>query len=167
MQHLEKTHGARGRRLNRWVDGTFSSPMRELVKEYCSAPIVLYTGAGVSVGPAAPINGHVYGLPTWINLLRKLVDTGAVKEWPADPWEAANVAVKTCGREVFQKRLRALVERADNYTENHGQLRSPFVSNAPTLKAVATFCGKLTGRIFNPKRKKKKLEDTLLHSGKR
>ena len=126
--------------------------MRTLVHEYCRAPIVLYTGAGVSTGPPKPIKGKTFGLPTWFALLEKI----AGEKLPRDPWDAADQAVKLSGNpERFEEKLKKLVESPDNYTRRYGQLSSTFVSNAPTLRAVAAFSGRLTGRIVSEKAKGK------------
>lgn len=150
MRMPEKILGSRRKKCDAWVRDQFDGPLHGLVAEYCRAPIVLYTGAGVSAGPSPPVKGKTYGLPTWINLLKSLVDPGAVTAWPTDPWEAADLAVRACGLATFRERLDAAIAHPDNYTGRYGQLTSPFVGNAPTLRATASFCGQLTGRIVNP-----------------
>jgi hypothetical protein len=124
--------------------------MRSLVRAYCRAPIVLYTGAGVSTGPAELVQGRKFGLPNWLSLLREAAGAKPEETWPGDPWDAADKASDMCGgTDVFKKTLRTMVQQPDNYTPKNGQLRAPFVNNAPTLRSVAAFSGRLTERIFN------------------
>lgn len=137
------------RKVKRWVDRSFNEPLGLLAQEYCRAPIVLYTGAGVSASPTETVAGKKFGLPTWMGLLQTLAPGTELSQ---DPWAAADEAVRACGtRSEFQRKLKELVESPDNYTRNYGQLTSTFLRGAPTLEAVAAFSGQLTGRIVGTK----------------
>ena len=74
----------------------------DLAKAYCHAPIVLYTGSGVSVGATVEKKGHVqeYGLPTWRPVLKAVVRRAGGSEalvTSSDLWQAADEAVAACG----------------------------------------------------------------------
>lgn len=142
----------RRREIERWVNDNIQDiRIRALVSEYWQHPIILYTGSGVSTGPSEPIEGKVYGLPTWIPLLQEVSKPSSTTSWPEDPWQAADTAVKLCGgEEEFKNQLEQLIGELHNY-RGQGQLAGTFVSNAHTLNSVAAFCGQITGRITNPR----------------
>jgi hypothetical protein len=142
----------------RWLDGNIQDVrMRALAREYCWAPIVLYTGSGVSTGPREPVKGVRYGLPTWFSLLKQVSGEPDSTGWPDDPWLAADRAVKLCGgREKFKERLKGLICSGHHY-RGYGQLNGKLLANAPTLRAVAAFCGQINGQIINPDIEKPRL----------
>lgn len=136
----------------RWTDENIKdNNLRTLVNEYWQNSLVLYTGAGVSSGPSKPIKNKKFGLPSWMDMLKHLSKQKNTDEWPEDPWEAADLAVGEYDEtKEFKKRLADIIQSKNNYSENYGQLNWKFIANAPTLNAVAAFCGKLIGRITNP-----------------
>lgn len=144
---------SRRRRCEQWIEENVrNGSIRRLVRVYWHHPIVLYTGAGVSTGPAEELKGKRYGLPTWPVLLRQIAGRLDAEKWPSDPWKAADKAVRLSGgRRQFKRRLKQLIETEHFYTGKYGQLCATFVGQAPTLNAVAAFCGQITGRIKNPR----------------
>ncbi len=149
-----KTRSQKIRECNKWVENNIKDPqINKLISQYWQHSIVLYTGAGVSAGPREPVEGIEYGLPGWIDLLKKVSKTPESEEWPEDPWLAADMAKNACGGYLeFDEKLKKFIQLPVNYIESNGQLAGKFVSHAGTLKAVAAFCGQLTGRIKNPEK---------------
>lgn len=152
MRARGKILGKDRRKCEMWIEKNIQDrQIRRLAESYWQNPIVLYTGSGVSTGPAKTIKRKRYGLPTWLPLLRRVSGRPKSERWSDDPWEAADQAVRYCGgRDEFKRRLRRLISTPHFYTKTYGQLSSTFLKNAPTLRAVAAFCGQLTGRIINP-----------------
>jgi hypothetical protein len=144
-------------KCERWLEQNVrDGRIRALAREYWQVPIVLYTGSGVST--CLPVKGKAkrYGLPTWFPLLAQVSGQPESKIWPEDPWLAADEAVGLCeGPDEFKRRLKQLIRSAHNY-RGKGQLSGTFVSNAGTLRAIAAFCGQLTGRIVDPQKENPK-----------
>jgi len=128
-----------------------------LVKTYLERPIVLYVGAGSSMGD----RNCNRGIPGWWGLLGLILrkagedvsraDVKALKE-KADPWEAADFVIsKMAGpekRDRFQDALWAIVRDPIHYPDekNPGGRRyklmnGEFLSRNATLNAVVAFCG--------------------------
>jgi len=127
--------------------------------------VVIYTGAGVSTSPQKLIEGKRYGIPLWIPLLEQISELRDINDWPKltnripipnikeddkDPFTVVHETIKKCGgKEEFFFRLKEIIKWDDNYIDSNGQLCSTFISNAPTLNAVSSFCGRLDGRVFD------------------
>lgn len=121
--------------------------MAELKKHYSRYPIVVYTGAGVSRGDE---KGR-FGLPGWLDLLREILRRCVAlgpTDLPDDPWDAAEQVIKKCGgKKRFQKEITSIVQAQENYAGAKRQLSKSFLSQAPTLNAVAAFCARLKGQV--------------------
>lgn len=123
----------------------------ELKGHYLRYPIVLYTGAGVSIGDEQ----RRFGLPGWLDLLREVLtnitglnSVNLSAKLPDDPWMAADHVIRRCGgKRNFQKALTSIVQANENYTVSQRQLSRSFLTVAPTLNAVAAFCARLRGRV--------------------
>ena len=142
----------------RWIEEHIQDEgLRALASEYWQTPIALYTGSGVSTCSPVPGVAQRYGLPTWFPMLGQVSGEPDSTVWPENPWEAAQKAVELCGgRDEFKRRLRQLIQSAQNY-RGKGQLKGTFVTHADTLRAVAAFCGQLSGRIINPEQKEPRI----------
>ena len=145
------------KKCERWIDEHIEKgPLRDLSHIYSLYPIVLYVGAGIStaLNPESDCGDKPkYGLPTWSELLKEVAGQTTASDWPEDPWKAATRAVRTCGgKKKFKKLLKERIAHPLNYLKNNGQLPGPFLKKAPTLNSVASFCGKITGRVRNPEK---------------
>jgi len=135
-------------RMEAWIDRQITDRnLADFIREYWQRPVVLYTGAGVSAGPWRRTGGKQLGLPPWRDLHGQVAGLPSGDDLPDDLWRAAEKAEEACnGRDGLQSKLRSFIADLDHYREK-GQLNGRLLANAPTLKAVAAFCGQPTGRV--------------------
>ena len=141
-----------------------------LRRAYRTRPMVLYLGAGVSMGDR---NSDLQ-FPAWLPLIRQVLlkarpncskaDLARLKRL-RDPWKAADFARAKCGGSRFQQALRAIVQDRSRFPKPKGskssatktspnakkQLGGAYLSGNSTLNAVVAFCGSLIGRTEQEK----------------
>lgn len=130
---------------------------QQLLKTYQKQPIVLYVGAGSSMGD----KGCELGIPGWWGLLKKILIKGAedVSEEDIrtlgkekDPWNAADFVInKLTGkrpRNRFQDILWEIIrdechfpKRKSDESKKYKLINGEFLSQNMTLNAIVALCG--------------------------
>ena len=129
-----------------------------LKKVYRNNPMVIYTGAGVSMGTKR------WGLYSWYGLLEKVYKKGTVNKIPGikerlkehnnNPLGAADyIADQILGEDYKTKRknmeeilIRVIIRK--HFYKSHKQVKNELIDTDSTLNAVTAFCGEL-GNINN------------------
>jgi hypothetical protein len=128
----------------------------ELARYYAENPVVLYVGAGISWAKDVK-----FGLRGWDDLIRRvLVENKGAKskkvaefdmrvqhEWGDEPWKMADWVSETVGLKALERHVVKIVQRGENFSIVWKQLSGRYLRKAPTLNAVAAFCGRLTGFV--------------------
>jgi len=149
------------------TDNSKEENFQKLVKTYIERPIVLYVGAGSSIGD----DGCERGIPGWWGLLERVLRKGAehaseedfvMLDEKKDPWDAAEFVLNKmpCGHKQFQSVLWEVIRDRCHYpTEKSPESRKyklingKFLSQNATLNAIVAFCGGISALVEEKKKR--------------